>query len=116
MKQAISAALLLLPLTALAQQPPPRSDVILLPRDVALAAMNWIAQPEAANAVKLYAALSACINDNPVNGMLTQTGADQCPEVTAAIAARAKELTDLRSKVTKPTEVPAITPKEGHAP
>jgi len=112
-KQAISAALLLLPLTAAAQQPP-RSDVILLPREVALAAMNWIAQPEAANAVKLYAALSACINDNPVNGMLTQTGADQCPEVTAAIAARAKELTDLRSKVVtpKPSDAPVPTSKD----
>lgn len=111
MKQALFAALLLLPIAGSAQQPPAKPDVILLPREVAVAAMNWIAQPDASNAVKLYAALSACISDNPVNGMLSRTGADQCPEITAAIEARGKELADLRAKATEKPAAPAVPAK-----
>lgn len=110
MKHVVIAALLLLPVAAatqpaLAQKP----DMVLLPREVAAAAANWIAQPDAATAVKLYAALSACINDNPSGGAVTRMGQDQCAVVTDAIATRDKELADLRAKLAEATK-PAAQP------
>lgn len=103
MRRVILALLLALPITAAAQPAPaPKPDMVLIPRDVAQTALNWITQPDATIAVKLYAALSACINDNPQNGVVRHIGADQCPEVTAALAERDKELADLRAKAAPP--------------
>lgn len=88
---------LLLAVPAIADE---RHEVVLIRHDVALAAMNWIAEPTAANAVKLYAVLQACIDDNPNNGAVTRKGGpDQCPEVTQAIAERDRELADLRKQL-----------------
>lgn len=104
-------AFLLLPVAAAAQiaQPTAKPDMVLLPREVATAAANWIAQPDAATAVKLYAALSACINDNPSGGAVTRMGQDQCAVVTDALAARDKEMADLRAKLAEATK-PAAQP------
>ncbi len=88
--------LLLLPGTALAQDKP---EVVLIPRDVAVAAMNWLAEPNAMVAVKLYAALQACLRNNPFQGSFTRNGDDQCPVVTQMIEARDKELADLRKQL-----------------
>lgn len=80
------------PAVALGQTP--EQETILLPRGVAVAALNWIGQPDATSAVKLFAALNACINDNPQGGRVVRMGPDQCPEVTAGLAARDKALAD----------------------
>lgn len=107
MKRIVLMAGLLLAFPALAQSP--AADMVMLPRNVAIAAMNWITQPDATIAVKLYAALSACIQDNPQNGHLMRIGEDQCPEVTAALAARDKEITDLQKKLTDASAAKSAT-------
>jgi hypothetical protein len=86
------AALLLAPALAHAQQPKQPPEMVLIPRAAAEAAAQWIVRPDAGNAVRLYAMLSACIADNPVGGVVRRVGVDQCPEVTAALAARDAEL------------------------
>ena len=120
MKRGIFAVLLatsLLPPIAAAQtaQPgaPARPDVVLLPRDVAIAAMNWIAQPDPTSAVRLFALLSACMQDNPASGVTARAGGpDQCPAVAAAIEARDKELAAARPQ---PAPEPIIGPKSAEA-
>ena len=90
MRPLILAALLLAPLAAQAQQPKP--DMVLLPRTLAEAAAQWMQQPDPTSAIRIYAALLACLADNPVNGRVVRQGADQCPAVTAALAERDKAL------------------------
>ena len=83
---------LLLPTVALAAPkpaPPPTipAGMVLLPRQAAEAAAQWIAAPNAETAVRLYAGLVACLNDNPTGGIVRRKGPDQCPAVTAALKA-----------------------------
>lgn len=107
MKRLILASLLLTT-PAFAQQPP-APEMVLLPRSVAETAAQWIASPNAGNAVQLYAALTACISDNPHGGVTTHMGQDQCGAVTAALAARDKEIADLKAaaKPADPSPAPA---------
>lgn len=121
MKQALLVSLLLLPVAAVAQvaQPGPsaKPEMVLIPRSVAETAANWIAQPDAAVAVKLYAAFSACIADNPAGGVMTRSGQDQCSIVSEAIDARDKELAALHAKVAElQTKLDAESKKIASAP
>jgi hypothetical protein len=63
--------------------------MVLLPRGIAEMAAGWIRAPDPTSAVQLYAVLLACLADNPKNGVVRRMGEDQCPTVTAALAARA---------------------------
>lgn len=110
MNRLLLAALLLAPLAAAAQ---PAPEMVLLPRQVAEAARDWIATPNAGNAVQLYALLSACLDDNPKDGRLVRMGADRCQPVTDAIAARDKEIADLKKQLDDAKKPPA---PETHAP
>lgn len=111
MRLPIVLSVLLLPAIAHGQgAPSQKSDVILLPRAVAEAAEQWIAQPNPNNAVQLYAILSACISNNPRDGVVVRMGPDQCQPVTDAIAARDKEVADLRKRVAD-TKTPATPDK-----
>lgn len=83
----LAAACCLAPVVAHAQ-PAQKPEMVLLPRALAEAAAQWIATPNAGNAVQIYAGLAACIADNPVNGVVRRTGADQCPAVTQALEAK----------------------------
>ena len=106
-KQALLAAVAcLVGGTAMAQGAPP--DVVLLPRAVAQAAMQWVMAPDPTNAVRIYAALQACMQNNPHDGVTTRMGPDQCPEVTEALAARNKEIADLKKQLSDkaPKEAP----------
>ena len=94
---AFAAALSLTPIIVSAQEQKP--DVVLIPRDVAQMALNWIAAPDPTVAVRLYSALQACIQDNPHNGAVSRMGSDQCPVVTQAIEARTKEIADLQKQL-----------------
>lgn len=85
-----------------------KPDVVLLPREVAQAALDWIATPNPMMAVRLYSTLQACLQDNPHNGATMRMGGDQCPVVSEAIAARAKEVENLQKQLAD-----AKTPKEG---
>lgn len=98
MKRLIAAAILLT-VPAFGQQAPPDTEMVLVPRAVAEQAAQWIAQPNAGNAVMLYASLEACIKDNPHDGKVERIGQDLCPAVTAAIAARAKEIAALKAGI-----------------
>lgn len=95
---------LMLPSLAWAQDP----EMVLLPRNLAQAAVQWMAQPDPTIAVNLHALLFACIQDNPTGGSTVHTGQDQCPAVTSALAARDKEISDLKKQieVAKPAEKP----------
>lgn len=104
MKQALFLAILLFPAAALAQPAPQKPDLVLIPRDMAQMAANWITQPDPTIAVKLYAALTACIQDNPNNGSVMRVGPDQCPSVTAEIAERDKQIADLTAKLAAATK------------
>lgn len=87
----IALVFFLFPIVVMAAEPTPTSpapEMVLLPRALAEAATQWIAQPNASNAVQLYAALTACISDNPQNGVVMRSGVDQCQIVTQALAAR----------------------------
>lgn len=93
MRHLILAAALLAPSVALAApKPAPHptipAGIVLLPRQAAEAAAQWIAAPNAETAVRLYAGLLACLNDNPdARGVVRRSGPDQCPAVTAALKA-----------------------------
>ena len=97
MNRLLLAAALLAPMSALAApKPPPHltipAGMVLLPRQAAEAAAQWIAAPNAETAVRLYAGLVACLNDNPdARGVVRRSGPDQCPAVTAALKAMAKK-------------------------
>ena len=97
MNRLLLAAALLAPMSALAApKPPPHltipAGMVLLPRQAAEAAAQWIAAPNAETAVRLYAGLVACLNDNPdAQGVVRREGPDQCPAVTAALGAMAKK-------------------------
>lgn len=93
-----AVALLLAPWVAAAQQKSP--EMVLIPLPVAEAVANWIVAPDATNAVRLFSALQACIKNNPIGGVTTRIGPDQCPEVTEAIAARGKQIADLQKQLT----------------
>ncbi len=97
MRYIILATLLIAPLAAQAQQPPQPPDMVLLPRQIAESAMQWISTPDPTTAVRLYATLQACLADNPQNGRVTRQGPDLCQAVTAALAARDKELADAKA-------------------
>ena len=92
MRHLILAAALLLPLPALAA-PAPHATIpagmVLLPRQAAEAAAQWIAAPNAETAVRLYAGLLACLADNPTGSTVRREGPDQCPAQmdTTAISA-----------------------------
>lgn len=105
MKQALIAAVLLLPAIAAAQTPGQSSDkaqLDLIPHEIVAAAAGWILQPDAASAVKLWLLLNACAQDNPSpSGVITRAGPDQCGAVTEKIAERDKELADLNAKITE---------------
>lgn len=108
MKQVVFAICLsFLPVAAMAQPAP--QDVVVLPRDVAQAALGWIGTPDPMTAVRLYVALNACLNNNPHGGVTTRMGPDQCPSVTQALADRDKQIADLRKQLDaakKPQEAP----------
>ncbi len=95
MRSLILAALLalLLPTVAFAApkaapHPTIPAGMVLLPRQAAEAAAQWIAAPNAETAVRLYAGLLACLNDNPdAQGVVRREGPDQCPAGTAALKA-----------------------------
>ena len=89
----------MLPCVALAQQPGTPPEMVLLPRPLAEQALAWIATPNPTNAVMLYASFAACLNDNPHNGVATRSGQDQCQMVTDALAARDKEIADLKKQI-----------------
>ena len=96
MKRLILAAAVLSAAPALAQQPP-KPDMALLPRAAVEAAIRdaqaiATLHPDLATPAvqEAFGALAACLADNPQNGRLTRQGADQCPAVTAALAAQAK--------------------------
>lgn len=94
---------------ALAQQ---AAEMVLLPRPIAEKALEWIAAPNANNAVMLYASFAACLNDNPHNGVTARSGQDQCPAVSDAVAAREKEIADLKKQISdmKPAPVASAEP------
>jgi hypothetical protein len=81
---------------------PPQPDLILLPRQLAESAMQWIAAPNATDAVQLFALLQACLADNPVGGLVRRSGPDQCPQVTQALAAQSRGLADAKKAAAKP--------------
>ena len=92
MRHLIVAAALLAPAVALAApKPAPHptipAGIVLLPRQAAEAAAQWIAAPNAETAVRLYAGLLACLADNPTGSTVRREGPDQCPAVTAALKA-----------------------------
>ncbi len=107
MKRTLFAALLILPIAASAQQPPAKPDVVLIPRDIANAAVllaNAVAtlDPKYVTPTMqtVFSTLDACLKDNPVNGGLPpRIGPDQCPSVTEALDARTKEIADLHAKI-----------------
>jgi hypothetical protein len=89
--------------------------MIRLPRPLAQAALNWLATPDATSAVRIYAAFSACLNDNPHNGVMMRMGPDQCEDVTKAIEARNNEIADLIKRADdakKADEKPASAPPQ----
>lgn len=91
---------------AAAQQSLPKPDVVLLPRDVAQSAMAWIATPDPTVAVRLFSALQACVGNNPQDGRVVRQGQDQCPVVTEALAARDKEIEDLKRQLAEAKKPP----------
>lgn len=96
-KRYLAAASFMIPVCAAAQKP----DTVMLPRDVAQSAMAWIATPDPTVAVRLFSALQACIQNNPTDGKMVRQGTDQCPAVTDALAARDKEISDLKEAAKK---------------
>jgi hypothetical protein len=102
-------SLLLMPL-AMAQPAPTEPEMVLIPRSVAETALNWIATPDPLTAVRLFGSLSACINDNPKDGVVMRNGRDGCPAVTDALAKQAKELAD--AKTANPPASPPATDKK----
>ncbi len=99
-------------LPALAQQPPPKPEMALLPRGAVEAAIRDVQaiatlHPDLATPAveQAFGALAACLADNPVNGRLTRQGQDQCPAVTEALAERDKALADAQ-KAVKPAPAP----------
>jgi hypothetical protein len=84
---------------AMAQQPTAKPEMVLIPRVVAEEAASWIRHPDINTHIDLYAAIGACLADNPHDGVLRRMGADQCQSVTDAIAARDKEIADLKKQV-----------------
>ena len=104
MRRLIAAALLLAPFAAYAQPAP--IDMVLMPRALVEDAANWVKAPDPRSAVLIWMSLVACINDNPHNGPNVRVGADQCPAVTQAIAARDKELADLKAAAKPATSAP----------
>ena len=103
MRALILAFALLLPIAAHAQQP--TIEMVLVPRGIAETALSWIMAPNANNAVQLYAALQACIADNPHGGVTRRSGPDQCPAVTEALAAQEKALADATRAASPPPAV-----------
>jgi len=98
-------ALSLVPTLAVAQAPAmqsPQPDMVLLPRWLAETAAQWIAAPNATDAVQLFIALQACLADNPIAGVTHREGPDQCPAVTRALAAQAQGLADAKKPAAKP--------------
>ena len=80
-----------------------------VPRAAVVAVMNTmqaiaVLHPDLATPAveQAFAMLGACVADNPVNGMLRRQGADQCPAVTEALAAQAKELADAKKAAAQP--------------
>lgn len=102
MRHLTLAAALLAVAPAFAQPPPAAPEMVLLPRILAETAAQWIGAPDATTAVRVFAALQACLADNPQGGRLVRQGQDQCPAVTAALAARDKELADAKAAAAKP--------------
>lgn len=98
MKRLVIGAGLLFSMAAVAQPAPPPDELVLIPRAVAQGAASWIMNPDATSAVRLYAAMTACLRDNPSGGVITRSGQDFCTDVTAAIDARDKEITDLKKQ------------------
>ena len=66
----------------------PDDGIVLMPRSVIEQAITWISAPDARNAVQIWAAMAACLNNNPHEGTSIHMGRDQCKAVTDAIAAR----------------------------
>jgi hypothetical protein len=94
------------------QPPQPPVEMVMLPRPVAEQALQWLAAPNPNNAVMLYATFSACLNDNPKGGVAMRMGQDQCPTVSDALAARDKEIADLKKQIAdlKPAPVASAEP------
>lgn len=104
---------LLLAVPAMAQ--PAAPEMVMIPRQTAESVAQWVASPDARTAVQLYAALTACIADNPRDGVVRHMGPDQCTFVTEALAAQAKQLADLtaeNAKLKAPVAVPAAEPAQ----
>ena len=111
MKQALPLAALLFPIAALAQTaapPPPKPDLVLIPRQVVMGMAQSIqgvsiVRPEIATPTVLapFRAAMACVADNPEDGRIMRQGQDECPEVTAALAERDKQIADAKAAQTK---------------
>lgn len=110
MRSLILASLLAtLALPAVAQQPVPQPEMVLLPRAAVEAAIRdaqaiATLHPDLATPAvqEAFGALAACLADNPVNGRLVRQGADQCPAVTAALAEREKAARAQKPHIAKP--------------
>jgi len=90
--------------SSFAQTPPGPStpqapEMVLMPRQLIEQAASWIAQPDSTIAVKLYAALGACLKDNPSQGIISNQGNDACKIVSDAIAARNQEIKNLEDQI-----------------
>ncbi len=97
MRHALAIALTLAPLAAQAQQPAPEMAVVPFAAvENAILDVQAIVRlhPELATPAlaQHFGALSACLADNPRNGRVMRQGADECPAVTEALAARDRAL------------------------
>ena len=117
---------MLLPLAAFADtqspvatptaQPQAPVEMVLLPRQLAEMAAQWVATPNAGNAVQLYSALIACIGANPSKGVAVNSAKNQCEAVSSEITNREKAMSDLENQVkeleAKVNNLPAKTPEK----
>lgn len=75
--QDASPEMLVLPRTVVARMMETMQAVVTLHQELATPSV-----------IQIYQKMAACVNDNPTNGRLVRMGADQCEEVTRAIAAQ----------------------------
>jgi len=85
-------------------QPPP--DLVLLPRALAVAPLQLLQaivtlHPQAVDQAvitQLWQEMTACLKDNPTNGVVTRQGQDQCPQVTEALAKQGEKQPDKKAE------------------
>jgi len=102
--------------------PPPAADdpdVVVIPRALVALIRQAILHPHSADVGDILAVVqqfAACVDDNPLNGLVRRAGQDQCPEVTSALAARDKELAAARKTVEKAVQPAPPAPSQPPAP